>query len=401
MAIEHAYGQAVLLDGLREAIEELRDLDLDTVGASALDEAVVELARLRATLDATEAHMLGRWEASQEWRASGARSAGAALAHRTRLPASECHRRLRHARELRSLPKVAAAWDAGDIDRAHVSVLLHVRNPRTAAAFEGSQDGLLELARGQSFLEFQRACETWLNLADQDGAERRDAEDRAARKLHHSQSISGLWFGRYTCDPVSGEIIETTLREIEDELYRADRAAARERLGRDPLVFELGRTPEQRRHDAYVEMAIRARTAPKDGRRPKPLFTVVVGYERLSQVVELWNRSVLNPAAAARWLTDADVERIVFDGTGRVVDVGRRRRFFRGALRRAIEVRDRSCFHETCDEAPRWPQIDHEHEAAKGGETTQENGRLGCDFHNNLRNQRSDHRTEARPPPRQ
>jgi hypothetical protein len=382
-------------------VEALVGLDLDTVDASALDEAVVELQRLRSMLDAAEVRMLGRWETSQEWRASGARTAGAALAHRTRMPASDCHRRLRHARELRTLPKVAAAWEAGDIDRAHVGVLLHVRNPRTAPAFEESQDGLLALARGESFLEFQRACETWLNLADQDGAGQRDAEDRAARKLHHSQSIGGLWFGRYTCDPVSGEIIETTLREIEDELYRADRAEARARLGRDPLVFELGRTPEQRRLDALVEMAVRARTAPKDGRRPKPLFTIVVGYERLGQVVELWNRHILSPAAAARWLTDAEVERIVFDGTGRVVDVGRKRRFFRGALRRAIEVRDRTCFHETCDESPRWGQIDHEEEASRGGETTQENGRLGCDFHNNLRNRCTTTRREARPPPRE
>jgi hypothetical protein len=256
------------------------------------------------------------------------------------------------------------------------------------------------LARSVSFREFQRDGETWLNLADQDGATERDDEDRAARRLHHRQSIGGLWFGRWTCDPVSGEILETTLREIEDELYRADRAEARERLGRDPLVVELARSAEQRRHDALIEMAIRARTAPQGGRRPAPLFTVVVGYPALGSVIELWNRHILSPAAAARWLTDAEVERIVFDGTGRALDVGPRRRFFRGALRRAIEVRDRTCFHPTCDDSPRWPHIDHEHEAANGGETTQDNGRLGCDFHNNHRNHHPDDWIDARPPPR-
>jgi hypothetical protein len=394
----------VLLDGLRSEIEALVGIDLDTVGASALDEAVVELHRLCSMLEAAEARMLSRWEASQEWQATGARTAGASLAFRTRMPAQDAHRRLRHARAMRGLPKVAAAWEAGEISRAHVQTLLHVRNPRTRAAFEDSQDGLLALARGETFLEFHRACETWLELADEDGAERRDEEGLAARKLHHSQSLGGLWYGKYTADPISGEIIETTLRQIEEELYRADRAEAKERLGRDPLVFELGRTPEQRRLDALVEMAIRARTAPKDGRRPAPLFTVVVGYDRLGQVVELWNRRNLSPAAAARWLTDADIERIVFDGKGRALDVGPQRRFFRGALRRAIEVRDRRCFHPTCDDAPRWPQIDHEAEASKGGETTQENGRLGCDFHNNQRNRAPDGwdgegPLAARPPP--
>jgi hypothetical protein len=211
------------------------------------------------------------------------------------------------------------------------------------------------LARSVSFREFQRDGETWLNLADQDGATERDDVDRAARCLHHRQSIGGLWFGRWTCDPVSGEILETTLREIEDELYRADRAEARERLGRDPLVVELGRSAEQRRHDALIEMAIRARTAPQGGRRPAPLFTVVVGYPALGSVIELWNRHILSPAAAARWLTDAEVERIVFDGTGRALDVGPRRRFFRGALRRAIEVRDRTCSTRPVTTVPAGP----------------------------------------------
>ena len=76
----------------------------------------------------------------------------------------------------------------------------------------------------------------------------------------------------------------------------------------------------------------------------------------------------------------------MFDSPSRVIDVGAQRRFFTGALRRAIEVRDRTCFHPTCDEVPERPEIDHIHEASKGGPTTQANGRLGCGFHNRWRN---------------
>lgn len=49
-------------------------------------------------------------------------------------------------------------------------------------------------------------------------------------------------------------------------------------------------------------------------------------------------------------------------------------------------MRDRTCFHPTCDEVPERPEVDHIHEAAKGGQTTQQNGRLGCGHHNRLRN---------------
>ena len=208
---------------------------------------------------------------------------------------------------------------------------------------------------------------------DPDGAEQGADEDRAARELHLSQSFGGLWFGRITLDPVSGDIVDTTLRSIERELFDADWAEAKARLGREPTVLDLRRTPAQRRADALVEMATRARTAPAGGRRPAPLFTVVVGLETFrGPILELFNRTVLTPGTAAAHLTEADVERIVFDGPSRVLDVGAQRRFFTGALRRAIEVRDRTCFHPSCDEVPERPEIDHIHEASKGGETTQD-----------------------------
>ncbi len=148
-------------------------------------------------------------------------------------------------------------------------------------------------------------------------------------------------------------------------------------------------------------MAIRARTAPKDGRRPRPLFSVLVGYETFAgPTLELFNRTVITPGTAGEWLEEADVERVVFDGPSRVVDVGVQRRFYRGALRRAIEIRDRTCFHPTCDETPQRPQVDHVHEASRGGVTTQANGRLGCGFHNRRRNTHPDNWNDTSPRPR-
>ena len=98
----------------------------------------------------------------------------------------------------------------------------------------------------------------------------------------------------------------------------------------------------------------------------------------------------LTPGSLVPWLGEAEIERVVFDGPSRVIDVGARRRLFRGALRRAIEVRDRTCFFPLCDEPPDRAEIDHIIEASKGGETTQTNGRLGCAFHNRRRNQHPD-----------
>ena len=48
------------------------------------------------------------------------------------------------------------------------------------------------------------------------------------------------------------------------------------------------------RADALVEMAIRSRTVPADGRRPEPLFSVFVGFETFAgRICELANGTVV------------------------------------------------------------------------------------------------------------
>ncbi len=382
---------AAVLDRARAALDELRSLDLDGAGDDVLTDAVLGLQRLRGGLDVAEARVLARWEAQGGWRPSGAKTAAAWLAWKEHLPISVARQRLRHARALRTLPAVEDAWAQGEIDRSQLTTLLAARTPRSAEVFDREHKALLDVARERSFTDLKRACELFTQIVDPDGAEQHAEQDRAGRELHLAESFDGMWFGRMTLDPVSGEIVATTLRLIERELFAADWAAAKQRLGHDPLIVDLDRTPAQRRADALVEMSTRARTAPADGRRPAPLFTVVVGLETLTgRVLELFNQTVITPGTAAPWLTDAYVERVVFDSPSRVIDVGAQRRFFRGALRRAIEVRDRTCCHPSCDEPAERLEIDHIHEHAKGGPTTQQNGRPACRFHNLLRNKHPD-----------
>lgn len=129
------------------------------------------------------------------------------------------------------------------------------------------------------FSHFQRVLDYWLQHADPDEVEnaaKRQVEDR---RLDISTTFKGTVVGDFLLDPINGAIVSDTIRAIEKELFEADWADAKDRLGHDPLPAELARTPKQRRADALVEMAVRARTAPRDGRRPAPLFSVFVNYE--------------------------------------------------------------------------------------------------------------------------
>ncbi len=396
---EQPESSTALLAQVRSGLEGLAALDLDAMVGEDLTEVVMEVQRLRGAFDVAEARVLARWDSLGEWRPSGAKTPAAWLAWKQHLPIAVARQRLRHARAMRDLPLVEEAWAGGEIDRSHVTTLLGARTERTKKTFERDHEVLLQGARTLGFVDFKAACDRWEMIVDPDGAEQGAEDDRAAREVHLNRSFGGLWFGNMRLDPISGEIVHTTLQLIEKELFDADWAAAKEHLGRDPLIVELDRTPAQRRADALVEMAIRARTAPADGRRPAPLFSVLVGYETLAgPLLELFNRTVLTPGTAARYLTEADVERIVFDGPSRVIDVGATRRFFRGALKHAIETRDRRCFHPSCDETPLFPEIDHIQPHADGGPTTQTNGRLGCGFHNRWRNHHPDHENDQGAP---
>jgi len=148
-----------------------------------------------------------------------------------------------------------------------------------------------------------------------------------------------------------------------------------------------------------VELAARAGAVPAGARRPEPLFSVLVGYETFAgRICELADGTVVTPGSLVPWLGEGWVERVVFDGPDRVTNVGVRRRIFTGGTRRAVQVRDRECFHEFCDTPAEHTQIDHVQPYAAGGPTTTDNGRPACGYHNRWRHQPAPPTRPPRPP---
>jgi hypothetical protein len=305
---------------------------------------------------------------------------------RCHVPKSEARGQLRRGRALANMPTAAKAWMDGDIGGAQVDVLAKVRTPVTEAAFERDEEFLVEKAKQMKFDDFSSVVAYWSQSADPDGASESDMERRARRAVSLNSSVDGMWFGEMKFDPISGAIVSDELERLQEELFEADWAAAREKLGREPKMHELERTPAQRRADAFVEMAARSKTAPADGRRPRPLFTFLVGYETFrGRISQLAQGQVLSPDSLLGWLDGADFERAVFR-PGKRVEVSITSRLFTGATRRAIELRDLQCTHDYCDVPADDCQIDHIIPYTRGGPTDQENGRVHCGFHNRRRN---------------
>jgi hypothetical protein len=359
--------------------------------------SIEELHRHLSRLESFVTEATAAFEVGEEWAADGAKTPAAWIATRCRVPRSAARRRVRLGRALRHLPECADAWRAGAIGVDQARAIAAARRHRTESSMARDEGMLVAQASDMGFEDFYRALTYWKQLADPEGADAADEDRKASRHVFLESSFTGMWLGQMTLDPVSGSIVAGELNRLEHDLFEADCTEAKERLGRTARIDELTRTSAQRRADALVEMATRSRSAPADGIRPAPLFSVFVGYETLhGRICELENGTVLSPSALTPWMDSAYFERATFS-LGNRVDVSVRARLFSGGTRRAIELRDRICTHPYCYEPAEGCQADHIETYAQGGPTTQENGRLLCGFHNRLRNQ--GHQQRQRPPP--
>jgi hypothetical protein len=385
------------LENFAEALEALVASGAANYGDG---ESMEQLHHLAARFESFVTEASAAFEVGEEWAAEGAKTAASWIATRCRVPRATAKRRTRLGRTLRHLPQVAQAWREGAIGADQARAIASARRHRTEAAMARDEAMLVSQAQEMGFEDFSRVLDYWKQLADPDGAEASDEERKASRHVFLESSFSGMWLGQMTLDPISGSIVAGELNRLEHDLFEADCAEAKERLGRTARIDELARTSGQRRADALVEMATRSRTAAAEGIRPAPLFSVFVGYETIhGRICELENGTVLAPSALDPWMDSAYFERAIFS-LGNRIDVSVRSRFFSGGTRRAIELRDRICTHPHCYEPAENCQVDHIQTYARGGETTQENGRLLCGFHNRLRNQRERlGEQRQRPPP--
>lgn len=374
------------LDLLRRSVEAVRAIDLDSLTDGELHELAIATQQLCGRLTAATAPLLQRWEQRGVWAGDGSRSSAARLARETRSSQATARRELRRARSLAGMPATSLAAVAGELSTDLVDLLATADTTARHDLFVEHEAALLESIRGLRYSQAHRAVRYWCHRADAE-LERDDHDaddDRDAARLSVSTTLDDMVVVNGALDPVGGAIVVGEL----------DRLAERLRL--DDLRDGVDRTPAQRRAAALVQMATRSATAPADGRAPRPLFTALIGDRTLTDLCELANGTVVTAQHLLPYVDTALLEAILFDGPTTLVSVSRKRSFT-GALRRAIEARDRHCQHPAgCDEPAVNCDVDHIEPHARGGLTSQSNGRLECRPHN--RNaQRHDHETS--PPP--
>jgi hypothetical protein len=87
---------------------------------------------------------------------------------------------------------------------------------------------------------------------------------------------------------------------------------------------------------------------------------------------------------ARRWACDANVTRVITDGSSQPLDVGRKTKVVPPALRRAVAVRDGGCAFPGCHRPSSWCDAHHIRHWADGGTTSIDNLVLLCRRHHRL-----------------
>ena len=385
---------------LSQAIDALAALDPDRLPDGKLHNVVCALEREESRFAAARARLIAAWDARRVWADDGSKAANGRLARERDLSPETSRAELRRARKLRSMPATATALADGKLSADKADLLAQVNQPELASLFARDEQMLVGEIGSLSHTDARRALQYWLQLAD-DEADRKPASCRherrwfrAVRTFRRNLDLRGNF------DPLGGTEFFEEWQRLCHELYEADWAEARAEHGEDVKAEHLRRTAGQRGADALQLMARRSASTHAAARLPRPLLTVLVGYGTFSKICELADGTVLAPGEIVPLLADADIERIVFDGPSRVIDVGAKR-FFSGALRRAVEVRDRHCQHPSgCDVPANRCDVDHILPTSEGGLTCQENGRCLCGFHNRQRPGAQRKRPPPEPHPR-
>lgn len=360
-------------DGATITAEVLAEL-LDAVPADLAEGALVEhlltLDKADACLAAARCAAAGALDAKKTWAADGARTAASWMAARLDLSIASAKHEVHLARDLRQMPVVDDAAQAGRLGRAKVILLAKARTPELVEVFAAQEAYLVAEVEGLRVDDTRRFLARWQQIArlhigwtDPDEPGRADAP---AASVNLSPTFEGRFVLDGELDAENGSIVRNIISAEVDEMFR---------LG----VFSAtdGLDPAERRGQALVQILMRkGHTGTKNG-EIRPSVEVIVDEEVLRgvpldaddpeaaaddmarRVCEFVDGGAVTPAALARFLCGATVHRLVLNARGEVLDAGHDIRLANRAQRRALRYRHQGCAFPGCSAPASWCEAHH------------------------------------------
>ncbi len=316
----------------------------------------------------------------------GARDVAAWLGHAARLDRAECRRAHRLGQALGARwSLVAAGLRDGTVNLAQAEVIVRALDdlpteldPEVAAMAE---ERLVAEAAHFGPAQLRVLGRRILHVVDPEAAE---DEERKALEREESAAAAQTWLttrqrGDGTTD-LRGRVADTVADRLLTYLqaFTAPRATANGPADdRRPYGRRLGDAL-----GAFLETVDPHRLPLHGGDATTVIVTIDLDTLRSGLGTALVGDQPLSPGEVRRLACTASILPAVLGGDSQVLDLGRTRRLFSPAQRKALAVRDRRCRTEGCEIPAAWCEAHHAAEPwAGGGRTDLADGQLLCSFH--------------------
>lgn len=244
---------------------------------AALGEALLGVDRIERMVGAAKVAVVGAFDASGQYRLDQHPTVATWLGAKVKADPKRVNHQRFVARRLRTMPLTERAFERGTIGFEHAAVLARANVPQVAVAFAEAEGELVAAARELDFGEFCVVVDQWLDFVLPERAEKRARDQEARRSASASRTWEGMVRVDAWLDAIGGTEFLAELHRLEKEMFAADWAEARARVGDRATAADLRRTAVQRRADAMVEMARRSATCDTPGRPPKWVLNVMMG----------------------------------------------------------------------------------------------------------------------------
>lgn len=370
------------------ALDTVESVEFCYLSPSEKAESLIELVKLQARVEATTLRLLA--EADDVAEEHGSRDVGAWLQHALHLDRAEARRAMNLARGLdRRWTAVAHAHRAGVMTTAQAATIVQ--------ALDNLPDGLepdlvvrAEQALVSHATEFAPKELRCLGrrildvLAPEIGEEqerrRLEDEERHARKktslTTHAHGDGTTTIKIRVPDGAADRL--TTYLHAWTNPRRPDGTPGRtDEMSEAPYAARLGHA-----FCALLEHLDPAALPTHGGTATTVIVTLPL--ERLLDglgVAMTGTDGRLSASEVRRLACTANIVPVVLGAKSEVLDVGRTRRLFTTAQRRALAVRDQRCRSDGCDIPAAWSEAHHLHPWSRGGSTNLDNALLLCSHH--------------------
>jgi hypothetical protein len=219
----------------------------DVTAVADLERVGDAIAELSAHLEAATARLLDlirEFDARGGWN-GGFRSCAHWLSWRVGVDLGAARERVRVARALGTLPRLASALAHGELSYAKVRALTRVATPET-------EERLLAVGRAGTACHVERIVRGWRRV-DLAAEAQETARRHKPRALHVYPDDDGMVVVRGRLTPEAGAVLMQALAAARETLYRSSRAADAHETGR--IVSAETCSMEQRQADALVLVA--------------------------------------------------------------------------------------------------------------------------------------------------